>query len=290
MKDLSLISVIIPAYNVETFLVQCLENLLFQSYHNLEVIVIDDGSTDNTADLARRFTDVKYLYQNNQGVSVARNAGIDAASGEYIHFMDADDLVNLDFYEKMAEAAIAADADMACCGFEFERFPSQSQKIEHTLLVSTTEDKILHTNIASYGACWRYIFKTSFLKKNKLYFEAGRISAEDRMFSLQAVYYANRIVLVPDAVYYYKNRKNSVTVSKSTEIVRKRHEDRRYANKFMENFAQNHGFELGNKMQSKEIQFALLGLPLISKKIFHPGKIKWYFLGIPLFQKREKNR
>ena len=104
MSISTLISVIVPAYNAEQYIAQCIDNLLCQTYKNLEIIVVDDGSTDNTSRVLQQYPKVKYIYQPNSGVSVARNAGIEAASGEFIHFMDADDLLNLEFYEKMYEA------------------------------------------------------------------------------------------------------------------------------------------------------------------------------------------
>lgn len=287
MNNFPLISVVVPAFNAEEYIVQCIENLLHQTYKNLEIIVVDDGSTDNTAQLTQQFSTVKYIHKKNEGVSVARNTGIDAATGEYIHFMDADDLLNLEFYENMIRAEVETDSEMACCGFIFERFPTQSQRFKDKTLVSTTEDKIWMTNVSNYGACWRYLFKTSFLKENKLYFEEGRISGEDRIFSLQAVYFANKIVSVPDAVYFYKNRKTSVTTSKNLEIVKKRHQDRKYANQFMKEFALKHGFMLDRNQNSQKWQYKMLGLPIVTKKQFHAGKTRWYFLGIPVFQKKE---
>lgn len=290
MENSILISVVIPAYNAGDYIAQCIESLLCQSYKNLEIIVVDDGSTDNTAQIVQPYPEVKYLYQPNSGVSAARNKGLDAALGEYIHFVDADDLLTLDFYEKMMQAVIETRADMACCGFYFERTPSQSQRIEHKLVVSSTTDKILMTDVCNYGACWKYIFRVSFLKGKKLYFEEGRISGEDRIFSIQAVFFANRIVLVPEAMYIYKHRKHSVTVTKNPELVKKRHRDRKYATQFQIEFSNKHHFSLDRSRNRQDWQYKLLGLPICSKRIYHPGKIRWYFLNIPVFQKKEIDR
>ncbi len=237
------ISVVIPVWNGEKYVAQCIDNLLFQTHKDLEIIVVDDGSTDRTAEVVARYPDVKYIRQANAGNYAARNTGIRAATGEYIHFMDVDDLINLCFYEKMAEAAIATRADMACCGFVFERFPEQTQTIEHMLVASTVEDKLTLTNVRRYGACWKYIYRTDFLKERNLFFEERR-AAQDRIFSLQAVYWANRIVSVPGAVYVYKNRPGSVTTLKKMGFVKKRHADRRFAEEFAIDFAREHGFLL----------------------------------------------
>lgn len=287
MNDSKLISVIIPAYNAEKYIVQCIENLLYQTYKNLEIIIVDDGSTDNTAQIVQQYPDVKYIYQPNSGVSVSRNTGIKAATGEYIHFMDADDLINSEFYEKMIREAIETNSDMASCGFVFERYPGLTQKIEHKLLVVNTEDKILMTDVCNFGACWKYIFKLSFLIENKLHFKEGIVAGEDRIFSLQAVFFAKKIVLVPDAVYIYKNRKNSITNTRKIELIKKRHKDRKYAEQFQIDFARQHHFSIDRSLNWQRWQYKLLGLPLFSKRIYHSGKIRWYFLNIPVFQKKE---
>ncbi|MCL1936882.1 MAG: glycosyltransferase [Candidatus Azobacteroides sp.] len=279
------ISVIVPAHNAEKYAAQCLENLLYQTYKNLEIIVVDDDSTDNTAQIIQKYP-VKYIHQKNSGVAVARNAGIDAATGEYIHFMDVDDLINLEFYEKMIQAAVDTQSDMACCSFVFERFPNQTQKIEHRFLVSIIEDKLLATNVCNYGACWKYLFKRSFLKEKNLYFEAGRL-AQDRIFSIQAVFYANKIVSAPEAVYFYKNRTDSITLKRKVSFIKKRHQDRQHAVQFQIDFARQNHFSLDKTLNQQHWQYKLLGLPVVTKRIYHAGKIRWYFFNIPVFQKKE---
>lgn len=286
MSDSMLVSVIIPAYNAGEYLAQCIENLLAQTHKNLEIIVVDDGSTDNTAQVARQYPSVRYLYQENEGPSSARNRGIEAASGEYIHFMDADDAITLDFHEKMVQAMVNTDAEIAFCGFFFERFPKQTQRVQYHAIYTKTEDKIKATNVCNYGACWRYLFNLSFLKEQNLRFELGRL-AEDRMFSLQAVFFAKRIVSVPDIMYIYKNRVNALTTDKGVKKIKKRREDRKHADRFQASFAGEHGFTLDRSLHYRHWQFKLLGIPLVTKRVYHPGKIRWYFLNIPIFQKKE---
>lgn len=286
MNDSVLISVIVPSYNAGTYLTQCLDNLICQTYKNIEIIVIDDGSTDDTAQIVNNYSTIKYIYQENRGLSGARNRGIEEASGEYIHFMDADDFVTLDFYEKMIQNIVNSDSDMACCGFYFERFPNQTQRIEYRVVYSKTEDKIKATNVCNYAACWRYILKLSFLKENNLYFELGRL-AEDRIFSIQAIYLANRVVMVPDVMYIYKNRDNAITTTRNIKQIKKRHEDRRYADQFQVEYAKKHNFTLDKSLSYQRWQFKMLGIPLLSKKVYHAGRVRWYFFSIPVFQKKE---
>lgn len=118
-----LVSIIIPAYNVDNYLEECVHSLLCQTYKNYEVIIIDDGSTDNTYTVGRRLTDesanVKLFRQENQGVSIARNAGIQKANGEFVVFVDADDIVAPQYIEALVECA--KRSDMGMVGFTSER-------------------------------------------------------------------------------------------------------------------------------------------------------------------------
>lgn len=286
MTDLPIITVVIPVRNGESYIAQCIENVLFQSYKNLEIIAVDNGSTDRTAQIIQQYSTVKYIYEPNGGLSGARNTGMDKAIGEYIHFFDADDLITLNYHEKMVQAIVETDADMACSGFVFERFPTQTQRIEHKLVVSTIEDKILFTNVANYPACWRYLYKLSFLRKNSLRYEDNRYS-QDKLFTVPAVHLANRIVMVPEATYIYKHRENAITTSKKSATIKKRHSDRKYANRFRAEYARKHQFALDKSLYYHRWQYKLLGIPVITKKVYFAGKIKWCFLGIPIFQKRD---
>lgn len=286
MRELPIITVVVPVLNGEPYIAQCIENILLQSYKKIEIIVVDNGSNDKTAQIVQKYASVKYIHQPNGGISGARNKGIETAKGEYIHFMDADDMITLNFYEKMLQAIVETDSEMACSGFVFERFPTQTQKIEYKLVASTTEDKMLLTNVANYPACWRYLYKSSFLQKHSLRFEENRY-AEDKIFSIQAVHLANRIVTVPKAIYIYKHRVSSVTTTKKAITRKKRHADRKYANQFCTDYARKHQFSLDKSLHYHRWQYKLLGIPLITRKVYFAGKSNWYFLGIPIFQKKD---
>ena len=123
-----LISIIIPAYNIENYIVRCLDSLLNQTYKNLEVIVVDDGSSDNTGkiidDYASKYENIKVIHKKNAGVSAARNSGIDVANGDYIGFVDGDDTVDKEMFEVLIDNAIKYDADISHCGYKMV-FPSR---------------------------------------------------------------------------------------------------------------------------------------------------------------------
>lgn len=117
------ISVIVPAFNAELFLRRCIDSILQQEYSNIEIIIIDDGSTDRTADIVNEYADkdkrVIGLHQNNRGLVAVRNRGIELASGDYIGFVDSDDSISADLYRRLLENAIENNADISICGIRF---------------------------------------------------------------------------------------------------------------------------------------------------------------------------
>ena len=119
MKNKGLISVIVPVYNVRKYIEKCIYSIINQTYKNLEIIIIDDGSTDGSETLCDKFKDkdqrVIVLHQKNSGQSRARNKGLEIASGEYIGFVDADDWIDNDFFEKLIEKSEKEDLDMCVC-------------------------------------------------------------------------------------------------------------------------------------------------------------------------------
>lgn len=289
MENYPTISVIIPAFNAASYIQQCIENMLAQTYKNLEIIVVDDGSTDNTAEIAKQYPAVKLIQQHNQGVSAARNAGMAIATGVYLHFMDVDDFINLDFYEKMLDAIVPHGADMAFSGLIHERLPGFSFRITEKFLYLNPEDKLVFSNVYRQGQAAKYLFKTSFLKEKKLTFNPQLRNSEDRVFAMQAVYFSNKIATAPGAVYYYKHRKNSLRTTMTKEKIKEREQDAKKADLFCENFAREH--QLGTYSLSNHITFRykFLGLPVMKTKVYYNGRVKWYLLGINILLRKRTN-
>lgn len=236
------ISVIIPVYNGEKYIAECLGHMARQTYGDLEVIVVNDGSTDRTAEIAAKYA-VRLISQENRGVSAARNAGIDAATGEYVHFMDADDAVNDRFYELLAAAATETGADVACSGMINEPKPHRTMVWTERRELVTTEEKFRATNVGVWSFSVRYLFRAEFLRAHDLRFEEGRI-IEDMPFSIAAVYFANKVVTVPGAEYTYIFRPGSQMAVRDRARRRKRHRDHRHAKELRHNFARKHGFRI----------------------------------------------
>jgi glycosyltransferase EpsJ len=286
MEMKHLISVIIPTYNASSFLSQCLENILSQTYNKLEIIVVDDGSTDDTVQVAKRYP-VELIQQENQGAASARNAGINAATGEYLHFMDADDLINLDFYERMLREILSVDADMACSGYIHERLPSFTTIITERFLYVNTEDKMIFGNVFHQGNVWKYLYKFSFLRENKLLFDVRLRNAHDKAFTIQAVYFSNKIISVPGAIYCYKERSNSLVTSLSREKRKIRERSRAMSNEFCMNFAKEHQISILSAPRYTTLRYTLFGkLPVFTKRIYNTGRVRWYMLGVLIMQRK----
>jgi glycosyltransferase involved in cell wall biosynthesis len=238
------VSVVIPVFNGKKFLAGCLDAMMRQTCRDLEIIVVDDASTDGSTDIARSYPGVRVIsFERNRGPSAARNAGIEAASGEWIHFMDVDDMINNRFYELMAAAAVAADADIACSGMIHESKPHRTTIYHEQRVLTTTDEKFRVTRAGVWGYVWRYLFRMSMLRDRGLGFEEGRL-IEDLPFVVAAIYFSNRMVLVPGAEYTYVRQPGSLMQNRDREHRRRRHRDHRHAKELRHNFARLHGFHI----------------------------------------------
>ena len=118
-----LVTVVVPIYNVERYLEKCLTSIILQTYKNLEVILVNDGSTDNSLNICKEFekedSRIRIISQENKGLSVARNVGIENAKGEYIAFVDSDDFISCKFIENLYNESIRNNSDIVCCDFYY---------------------------------------------------------------------------------------------------------------------------------------------------------------------------
>lgn len=212
-----LISIVVPVYNVEKYLVQCLDSILGQTYHNWELILVDDGSYDKSykicCEYATKDERIKLLSQNNQGVSKARNVGLALAKGEYVTFIDSDDFVKKDYLEKLYQALIANQADIAIGDYYHldERaglFIYFNPKSDYGVR-KLTKNEVLQKAIQD-----RFVMATGKLYKRKLFehvfFKSGYF--EDREMIARLYILADKFVMVTDDLYCYRQRMGS-TVS-----------------------------------------------------------------------------
>ncbi|MDR1743337.1 MAG: glycosyltransferase [Dysgonamonadaceae bacterium] len=243
MKKEPVVTVVVPVFNGEQYIKSCLDNMMLQTYKKLDIIVVDDGSVDKSADIVREYPVRLIQHEKNRGLSAARNTGIDAAKGEYIHFMDADDSINADYYKEMVAAITETDADMACGGMINEKKRYKTQLFKKRKVYTKTQDKLKVTYVGKWGYVWRYLFKFDFLKQNNLRFEEGRL-IEDLTFSIPAVYYANKLVTVPHTAYSYYHRENSIMTCKDAKHRIKRRKDWEHARDFRDEFSKEKGIKL----------------------------------------------
>jgi glycosyltransferase involved in cell wall biosynthesis len=243
MEKEPLISVVIPVYNGEQYVASCLDNMASQTYKNLEIIVVDDGSTDKSAEIARKYRANLIRHEKNCGLSAARNTGIDAAKGEYIHFMDVDDGINNEYYFEMVKAITETGADIACGGMMNEKRYYKTQRFKKKKVYISAKAKMKATYVGKWGYVWRYLFRADFLKRYNLRFEEGRL-IEDLKFSLLAVYHANKLVVVPNAEYIYYYRENSIINNKNEAHRKKKREDKLHAVKFQHDFSKRNNIRI----------------------------------------------
>ena len=210
------ISIIIPVYNAENYIKDCLNSIINQKFHAIEVIVVDDGSTDSSKEIIQKIaiTDsrVSYFYKENSGVSDARNFGLRQATGEYIWFVDSDDLIAPDFLCKLFSNE-SRSFDLLQFGFykfsEFNFEAPTSDNLEVDPLIYASSEDFL-TNAKYARSLWRNIFNREILVKNNFSFVSGLRFGEDLLFTIEAIVFSQKILTTEFVGYYYRNHSDSV--------------------------------------------------------------------------------
>jgi glycosyltransferase involved in cell wall biosynthesis len=201
------VSVILPCYNVAPYICACLDSLVNQTLRDIEIICVDDKSTDNTLEIiqerATQDKRIKVIAQPaNSGVSVARNTGIDAATGEYIGFVDPDDYVDLDFYEKLYEAATRENADIAKANLTVVN-------VDGIHTAGRLNRYVKQNKLNFQYEFTSAIYKRDFLNRHNLRFLPGVSIGEDVNWQIKAVYLANKIPVLDNTSYMYIRRSDS---------------------------------------------------------------------------------
>ena len=240
------ISVIIPVYNGGKYLKRCLDSLVKQSVSDWQAICVDDGSVDDTGKILDGFADKDkrfvVIHKKNAGVSAARNDGIKKATGEYIHFMDADDTIDADYYEQMLK--YVNKADIVCSGFVSNNKKFSNLRYKKLHLVKTLFGKIFWTQALLQSFVWRYLFKTDFIRKNKLNFDTSLISQEDAVFVLNSLKACGQIVIVPNTYYHYLFNENSALNKKDKKHHDKLKQQYKIGKKFRKQYAKDNNVVL----------------------------------------------
>lgn len=235
MNNQPLISVIIPVYNVEQYLSQCLDSVTNQTYPNLEIICVNDASTDGSLEILNRFAEndqrVRVIEKQNEGVSRARNVGLETANGEYVLFVDADDWIDTDTCEKALSAMFDNESDVVMWAYVSEYVASNSPKIIfpdncvferqeilnrlHRRFIGIVGEELEHPELAD-AICpvWGKLYKKSLIEQSGAAFidleEIG--TYEDGMFNLETFFYANKVVYLNQCLYHYR-RSNTISIT-----------------------------------------------------------------------------
>ena len=209
----SLISIIVPVYNVEQYVKCCVESIIQQTYKNLEIILVNDGSTDNSGyicdDLAKNDNRLRVIHQENKGLSAARNSGVSIAKGKYIGFVDSDDYINVRMYEKLYVAIEKYNADIAYCNhMEVDHLKSAdiyNKQNGNSYLYSQIEFQTKMLNHTVHDFVWNRLYSREIIKD----FLPVKI-CEDTCFTLQCAFDVKKIVYVDEVLYYYYKRPDSL--------------------------------------------------------------------------------
>ena len=210
-----LISVIVPIYNVEKYLARCVDSIVNQTYKNLEIILVDDGSPDRCPqmcdDYAKKDSRIKVVHKKNGGLSDARNAGLAVATGEYISFIDSDDYVSDDFFECLLDVMNKENSDIAECSvvkfYEDNRFDEFSDDLSVKTYDTQDAMSALIAENQFHQHVWNKLYKTELVKD--IPYAVGKLN-EDEFWTYQVFGRANKVSKLNKTMYYYFQRNSSI--------------------------------------------------------------------------------
>ncbi len=208
-----MISIVTPAYNAEKYIEYCLLSLSKQTYKDFEVIIVDDGSNDGTRKIVEKYASIdnrfKPYFNKNHGVSYSRNFALERCKGEYVAFVDSDDIVAVDFLEKLINNLLKYDADMSAinvakkCEFNEQVFNNGND-------ILFEDEEILNQLFGTYeGFLWNKLYKKSMFHKNKIFMEQTISICEDLLFNVQYLRNCHKVVYNTGVKYFYRQLPNS---------------------------------------------------------------------------------
>lgn len=286
-------SIIIPVYNGAKYLERCLQSITIQTLEGIEIIIVNDGSTDETEAICKSFAlfdeRVVIINQNNKGLSSARNTGLDIAKGDYIGFVDADDWIDLNFFEKLYDTAIKYDADIAVADFirEYHFKKKYRLNLKKEKVYFNTPDKYKICRMNKEGCVWNKIYRRELINDNNLRFEEG-VLYEDREFTAKVLHYSNQLVAVPDTYYHYFVNNNSITRKHKSRLQKQNYIK---AKQKVLKFVKENNIQVPNWIYvAEKFRFELFKIPLFTIK--ESVKTQRYcLLGVvPVFIKKFQNK
>lgn len=218
----SLISIIVPVYNVEKHIKRCIDSLLCQTYENIEIIIINDGSTDQTAQILSEYsneTKIRIFHQENKGVSFGRNLGLEQAKGDYICFVDGDDYVSAHYCQRLYEKLIENDADISICQFtKIVNGKHKPQKIDFESRIYSKMEalSLIFEDGELQSFPWGKLFKKETIKNAT--FPTDKKAFEDYVTIFRIIEKCEKVVIFDDLLYYYIVNEGSLSNNTSCRM------------------------------------------------------------------------
>lgn len=287
------VSVIVPVYNASKFLREALDSVVNQTLKDIEIICINDGSTDNSLDILEEYaakdSRIKIFSQENRGLSATRNFGIEISTGEFISFFDADDRIDLNFLEELYKNAKLYDADIAAASILRIKGKKKKYllKIPKVSIQEDTAKKYKALNLPHWSFVWNKIYNAEVLKELNIKFSEGKLY-EDIVFTIEVLYRTKKLVTVPNVKYYYYINKESIT----NNLTEKHIQDLKEASIAIQKFVQENKIckGIGKHWYSELIhEMKFYNIPIFSK--YKYGEYFQYrVINIPIFLKKEMSR
>ena len=281
------VSIVVPVYNVEKYLAKCLDSLINQTLKEIEIICINDGSRDKSLSILREYSNkdsrIVVIDKENEGQAIARNIGIERASGEYLGFVDSDDWVDLDYFEKLYNSAKKYNADIACAGYKRAKKNKSSirKSYEAELLCKNINDKVRLDNVPADNYIWNKIYKRKVWLDKKIKFDSGRYF-EDIALVIKILHQFGDMIIVSDTYYNYRLNPNSTVMQKSFKHSR----DYNWAFNELYEYAEknNININISNIIKKKEY-YKVFNITLL-KIYYYENLVKYKLLGfIPFIRK-----
>lgn len=256
---MNLISVIVPIYNQEKYLDKSIKSLLQQKYSNLEIILVNDGSTDNSIEIIRDYEKrdkrIQVVDKMNGGVSSARNAGLKIATGEYIGFIDPDDWIDPDMYGSMYNNLIINEAELTICNYIIEKNNKKEEIIINTNEYKLRDSKIINFLVADMinmdtlnistpsimGSAWRLLIKRNLIYENNIRFDEDTSYMEDLLFVIEVLINSKTVGIDNNSHYHYNQLEDSAS------------------NKYLPNFFESH-YEVFKKIKNILIKYDYISI------------------------------
>lgn len=267
MENQIAVSIIVPVYNTQKYLKKCLDTLTNQTLKNIEIICINDGSKDNSAkilnEFAKKDSRIIVINQKNCGISITRNNGLNIAKGKYIGFVDSDDYIDPDFYEKLYNSAEKHKADIAASSIiRFNKFKGKKYlKLKKEIITENFKEKCKILDIPEKCYVWNKIYLREKINKYNIRFISG-ILYEDLYFTPTVLEKLKKLVTVPKTYYYYRKNPNSVVYTKCA----KKEIDYNKGIQWAIDFLKKHGVNINEQVTNTK-KYKILGLTIFKKKI-----------------------